>query len=131
MPGDPFSNSERNMDPAKLEAMKAKYHMDKWYKFLAFYPYQIVVHQDFGPSLANQEFGVNEIIAQRFWVSARLGLFALVIAIAIGMSVGVLSAVYRDSILDWAGITLTLFGISIPAFVTAALLLLLFVSRGM
>lgn len=128
VPGSPFGNAERNIDPAKEQAMREKFNADTWYGFLAHYPLRIVTQGDFGPSLANQEFSVNEIIGQRFPVSAKLGLFALTIAVVVGMTVGVLSAVYRDSLLDWAGITLTLFGISVPAFVMAAVLLIAFVS---
>lgn len=129
VPGSPFENSERASDPAKLQALQKRFHADKWYKFLARYPYQLIVHQDFGPSLKNQEYSVNEIIKQRMPTSIKLGLFALGIAVIVGVIVGTLSAVYRDGILDWAGMTLTLVGISVPAFVTAALLLIAFVAN--
>lgn len=129
VPGSPFANSERAMDPAKEQALKERFHADRWYTFLAYYPYQLIVHQDFGPSLKNQEYTVNEIIKQRLPTSMKLGLFALVIAVVVGLVVGTLSAVYRDGILDWAGMTLTLVGISVPAFVTAALLLIAFVAN--
>lgn len=129
VPGSPFENSERRADPAKLEQLKERFKADKWYTFLTYYPYQLIVHQDFGPSLRNQEYSVNEIVKQRFPVSFRLGLVALGIAVVVGMVVGTLSAVYRDGIIDWAGMTLTLVGISLPAFVTAAVLLLIFVGQ--
>ncbi len=130
VPGSPFdSGGERATNPAKLKALQERFHADHWYTFLAYYPYQLIVHQDFGPSLKNQEFSVNDIIKQRLPTSIKLGLFALVIAVSVGMVVGTLSAVYRDGILDWAGMTLTLIGISVPAFVTAALLLIAFVAR--
>lgn len=129
VPGSPFEHGERASDPAKLAALQERFHADKWYKFLAYYPYQLIVHQDFGPSLKNQEFSVNDMIKQRLPTSVKLGLFALTIAVVAGIVVGTLSAVYRDGILDWAGMTLTLVGISVPAFVTAALLLIAFVAN--
>jgi oligopeptide transport system permease protein len=129
VPGSPFENSERGADPAKLQQMKERFKADKWYTFLAYYPYQLVVHQDFGPSMKNQEFTVNQILAQRMPVSFKLGLVGLGIAVVVGMVVGTLSAVYRDGLVDWAGMTLTLVGISIPAFVMAALLLVVFIAQ--
>ncbi len=129
VPGDPFQNSDRAMDPAQLQQLKEKLNADTWYGFLAHYPVQLILHQDFGPSMRNQEFRVNEIIAARFPVSFKLGLIALTIAVIVGMTVGTLSAVYRDGLIDWAGMTLTLVGISIPAFVTAAILLVVLIGK--
>lgn len=127
VPGSPFEN-ERGFDPVKLQTLKERFHADKWYTFLGYYPVRVVTEFDFGPSLRNQEFSVNEIIGKRLPVSIQLGLVALGIAVVFGMVIGTLSAVKRDGILDWAGMGLTLIGISVPAFVTAALLLLVFVS---
>jgi oligopeptide transport system permease protein len=128
VPGSPFEG-ERAFDPAKLQTLREQFKADRWYTFLGYYPVRIVTAGDFGPSLHNKEFTVNEIIADRLPVSIQLGLIALGIAVVVGMVVGTLSAVKRDGILDWAGMSITLIGISVPAFVTAAVLLLIFVAK--
>jgi ABC-type dipeptide/oligopeptide/nickel transport system permease component len=46
-PGDPFTRSERKLDPIAAEALKKRFHADKWYDFLAFYPRQILPQGDF------------------------------------------------------------------------------------
>ena len=128
VPGNPFTNGDKNLDPQKVKALQEQFRADSPWRFLAYYPVKLVTKLDFGPSMANREFSVNEIIAQRLPTSVKLGLFALTVAIITGIVAGVLSAVYRDSLLDWAGVTLTLIGISVPAFVTAAVLMIGFVS---
>ena len=128
VPGSPFEG-ERNIDPAKVQAMKERFHADNWYTFLGYYPLRIITAGDFGPSMHNKEFSVNEILASRFPVSVQLGFAALGIAVVVGMLVGTVSAVKRDGILDWAGMSITLIGISVPAFVTAAVFLLVFVAQ--
>jgi oligopeptide transport system permease protein len=129
VPGDPFQNSDRAMDPQTVQRLKEQYNMDTWYNFLLHYPVRLVTEGDFGPSLHQRQFTINELIRDRWPVSIVLGLVALVIAVSVGLVVGTLSAVYRDGIVDWVATTLTLVGISVPAFVTAAVLLLLFVGR--
>lgn len=126
IPGSPLEG-ERNVDREQLQQKMAQFHADTWQGFLTYYPWRIVTAFDFGPSLKNQEFTVTEIIAKRLPVSAAVGFMALGIALAVGVTVGTISAVKRDSIADWAGVGLTLVGISVPSFVVASLLMLLFV----
>ena len=123
-PGDPFQG-ERNMNPAALENLKQRFHADSAWKFLAFYPWNIVTKGDFGPSLQYREWSVNDIIESALPVSIALGLFALAIALIVGVAMGTLAAVKRGGVLDWTSLSVTLMGISLPSFVTAALLLML------
>lgn len=124
-PGDPYT-SERNIDPAVLQQMKERDHADKWYKFLVYYPWRVITQGDFGTSMVNREFTISEKIAQGLPVSMTIGLAALVIAVIVGMTIGTLSAIRRDGMIDYAGMSLTLIGISVPSFVTASVLVLVF-----
>jgi oligopeptide transport system permease protein len=72
-----------------------------------------------------REFSVNDVIKTSLPVSVTLGLGALFIAVTLGVAVGTLSAVNRGGVLDWTSLSITLIGISLPSFVTAALLLML------
>lgn len=124
-PGDPFA-TERNTDPAIIEQRKEQLNARTWYEFLGNYPL-MMLRGDFGKSLNNLAFPVSDLIGERLKVSLKLGFFALSIAVVVGMTIGTVSAVRRDGILDWAGMTVTLIGISVPSFVVASGLLIVFV----
>jgi oligopeptide transport system permease protein len=126
-PGDPFS-TERGMDPAIIQQRKEQLHAGTWHEFLLHYPVA-ALHGDFGKSLNNLAFDVSELIWDRFLISLTLGSAALLIALVVGMAVGTFSAIKRDGVLDWLGVGFTLVGISIPSFVVAAGLMILFVAK--
>ncbi len=126
-PGDPFSNGDRAMDPAALQSRKELFHATTAWDFLQHYPIA-ALRGDFGRSLVYDGRTVNELIAGRLGISLTLGFLALGIAIVCGMLIGTISAVKRDGILDWAGMSLTLVGISLPSFVVASVLMIVFVA---
>jgi len=122
-PGDPFAN-EKNLDPTVVMTLRQKFHARSAWEFLRFYPWQIIRHGDFGPSMQYREWSVNDVIGEALPVSVTLGLCALLLAVVVGVGVGTLSAVKRGGALDWSSLSITLIGISLPSFVTAALLLM-------
>jgi oligopeptide transport system permease protein len=81
-----------------------------------------LVKGDLGPSFGNKGFSVNEIIADSFPVSAALGFCGLVLALALGIPVGVFAAAKRNTIVDYALMSLVTLGICVPTFVVAPLL---------
>jgi oligopeptide transport system permease protein len=123
-PGDPFVN-ERNMDPIVVANLKQRFHADNAWQFLGYYPVRVVTQGDFGWSMQYREWSVNDIIGSALPVSVTLGLFALTLALLMGVGVGTLAAVRRGGLIDWASLSITLIGISLPSFVTAAVLLVL------
>src|SRR5436190_10969541 len=129
VPGDPFARTERELNPIAKEALMRRFHADKWYKFLGYYPKQIVTHGDFGPSMQYPEWSVNDIIKGALPISIALGLFALVIALFAGLGVGTLAAVKRGGMWDWLSLSLLLLGISLPSFIAAAVLLTFFAGK--
>ena len=129
VPGDPFTRSERELDPIAKEALQKRFHADKWYSFLGYYPKQIFTTGDFGPSMQYPEWSVNDIIKDALPVSIELGLFALVIGLVGGLAVGTTAAVRRGGVFDWLSLTLVLAGISLPSFIAAAVLLAVFAGR--
>ncbi|MBL8764483.1 MAG: ABC transporter permease [Phycisphaerae bacterium] len=80
---------------------------------------------DLGPSLQYEDWRVNEILASSFPVSAAVGLTSIVIALAIGLSAGVIGAARPGSWADGLSLTVALAGISLPSFVIGAALLML------
>ena len=85
------------------------------------------VQLDLGPSLRLEDFTVNEVIGQGFPVSATLGVFALTLALLLGLSAGIISAIRRNSLFDFSFMTLATLGIAVPNFVLASLAIILFV----
>ncbi len=124
VPGGPF-NSEK-MDPVAQENMYRKYGLDK--PVIEQYGIYLgqVAQLDLGPSLKLRGRSVNSIIAEKFPVSARLGGITLVVAVVIGVSLGIAAAFKHESLLDRFIMLFTTFGISIPGFVVGTLLLVVF-----
>ena len=124
-PGGPF-DSERALAPEVEANLAAKYHLDEPLVFqYGRYLWQIA-RFDFGPSFHYLDWSVNDLIAQGAPVSFSLGLLALVLALLIGIPIGTLAAVYQNRGVDYASMSLAMVGISIPAFVMAPVLILVF-----
>jgi ABC-type dipeptide/oligopeptide/nickel transport system permease component len=81
---------------------------------------------DFGESYVWRGQEVRDIIARTFPVSLHLGTMAIIVAVTIGMSLGILAAVNQNGLLDYFSITLAILFYSMPNFVMGFLLLLLF-----
>jgi len=124
-PGGPFQ-SEREIPAAAREALAARYGLDR--PLLEQYGRFLVnaVRLDFGPSYKYPTQQVHEIIASSFPVSLELGLWALLLSLAVGVPLGVLAANRQNSATDYMTMSLTLLGVSIPNFVLGPLLVLLF-----
>ncbi len=125
-PGDPLDQPDRNLDDATKQALREQFHADSAMGFLTYYPWRLLTAGDFGPSMANPDWSVNEILFASLPVSIALGLFAVMIALVVGVAVGTLAAVERGGVFDWLSLTLALVGISVPSFVVASLLLSIF-----
>ena len=127
-PGGPF-NADRRLTPEIERNVMARYGMNRplGVQYLAYLGG--VAHGDFGPSLKYKDKSVLSIIAQGFPKSLAIGLPALVLALGAGVSLGVAAALRQNRAADHAAMGLAVLGISIPTFVTAPLLVLVFASR--
>ncbi len=126
VPGSPYENNDRALSEAAKNDLKARFHAQTWHQFLTYYPWRIVRHGDFGPSLSYEGWSVNDILRSSLPVSMGLGLVAIWIALIGGCGVGVLAAMRRGSVLDFASLAIALMGISLPAFVVAGMLIVVF-----
>jgi oligopeptide transport system permease protein len=125
--GDPFSG-EKQMSPETREALKHKYGYDKPPVQRDFIRLWLMVSRgDLGVSPKLGEYRVSQLIREGFPVSASLGVFALVFALSLGMTAGVISAVYRHSFWDVAFMSAATIGIAVPNFVLASVAILIFV----
>ncbi|HXX38295.1 MAG TPA: ABC transporter permease [bacterium] len=125
-PGGPWDNAEKPLAPQVLANLKAKYHLDDplWKQYVLYL--DNALHGSLGPSYVNTSQDVTEIIKEFFPVSLQLGAAAMVFAIAIGIPLGTLAAVYRNTPVDYTAMGIVVLGISIPNYVMATLLVTVF-----
>ena len=128
-PGSPLDPVAEGANPLSPEAQKnlaAHYGLDKplWQQFAIFVGR--VVRGDFGPSYVYKTRTVREIIAETFPISLFLGAMALGLAVAGGLMLGILAAVYQNRGWDYVSVSLATFGVAVPNFVLAVFLIILF-----
>ena len=85
-----------------------------------------VVQGNFGPSFYFRDFTINELFAASLPISILLGVSALLLALLIGSCLGVLAAIKQNRGTDYTVMTAATIGITIPNFVIAPVLTLLF-----
>jgi oligopeptide transport system permease protein len=123
-PGSPFS-SEREIPPEVLRELDAKYGFDRplpeqFARYLG-----NLLRGDLGLSTKYPQRSVNEIIADGFPITLSLAAVALVWALLVGITAGVIGAVRQNTVWDHAAMTAAMVGISIPSFVLGPMLVLL------
>lgn len=124
-PGGPF-DAERVLPPEIAANIERAYHLDEPLpKQLARYLAGLA-KGDLGPSYRYRDYTVSELIATAFPLSLKLGALAMLLAVAVGVSTGVIAALARNSLLDRSVMAFAMTGISVPVFVIAPVLVLLF-----
>jgi oligopeptide transport system permease protein len=124
-PGGPF-DTQRHLPPEIERNVAAAYNLDKpLYEQYVLYLNRLA-HLDFGPSFRNKDFSVTQLIAEGLPVSAKLGLSAITLAVLFGVGFGVWAALNQNRWSDHSVMTLAMVGITIPTFVTAPILTLIF-----
>lgn len=124
-PGGPF-DSERPVLPEIAANLERAYHLDQPLPVQYGYYLLNVLQGDFGPSFKYKDHTVSELIAEGFPVSLQLGLSAMLLALLVGIPAGMLAALRQNQPLDHAVMALAMTGITIPNFVMAPLLALVF-----
>lgn len=126
IPGSPFA-TEKGISPEVQANLEAKYGMDK--PLLVQLKNYLVsfVKGDMGVSLKMQKNReVSDIITEKFPVSLKVGVFALIWAVIVGIPLGCLAAYRRGKVLDNIIRILATLGVAIPGFVIATTLLVIF-----
>ncbi len=150
-PGGPF-DADRNLSAEVRRNLEEAYHLNwpvfpvfrdvdvetgeyrvhvytRWtdIRQTQFVDYLLMVCQgDLGPSTRYPNMTVNELLLRGLPASALLGVVALVFAVVLGVSAGVLSGLNRNTALDYTAMSVAMVGVSIPNFVLAPLLVLVF-----
>ncbi len=124
-PGGPFTQ-EKAVTPEILHNLEAHYGLNQplWRQYVSYVGN--LLHGNLGPSFKYANRTVNEIIADKFPVSAELGAESLAIALILGIGLGTVAAIRRNTWVDYVASTFGMFGISVPTFVIGPLAVLAF-----
>jgi oligopeptide transport system permease protein len=124
-PGGPF-DLERPLDPLIMENLNRAYNFDKplWQQYLIYLGN--LAQGDLGPSFTRRDFTVVDLFRTGLPVSIQLGALAISIALVAGTLLGVLAALRQNSWIDYSVVGVATFGITIPPFVVAPVLSLIF-----
>jgi len=145
IPGGPFTR-EHALPAETVKALEERYHLDDplWKQYTSYVNAILIPHfttkppnnsleddfllnvkvgplwirwMNFGPSYRSRSRTVNDIFRDNLPISAQLGTIALVIAIAIGMPLGILAALKQNTLWDYFGMGIAIFGVSVPVIV--------------
>jgi len=154
VPGGPFTQ-EKALPEETIQLLNERYHLDDpLYVQYASYLYAVFIphftttppspsFQDdfllniklgplwirwmnFGPSYAARGRTVNDIFRNNLPISAQLGVMALCIALLIGMPLGILAALKQNTVLDYFGMGVAIFGVSVPVIVLGPIFIWIF-----
>jgi oligopeptide transport system permease protein len=154
VPGGPFDR-EKKLSASTLTQLNAKYHLDDplWKQYTNYVGDIMIPHigtpgngtnlqedyliniglgpvafqwMNFGPSYASLTRNVNDIFRQNLPVSFQLGVYALLVAIIIGIPLGILAALKQNTILDYVGMSVAIFGVSVPVISLGPLMIFIF-----
>ena len=115
------------MPEATLANIEALYGLNRpFYEQVFRYVWNIVAHFDFGPRLVYRDRSVSEIIAQGFPVTLTYGFLSFIVAVSVGVVLGVIAALRQNSWLDYLAVGVSIGAQVLPNFVMAPILVLTF-----
>ncbi len=126
IPGNPFSQDAKNLSPEAYAALEHKYGLDKPVTEQYVIYLGNALKLDFGESIAKKGQQVLDIIIERAPVTFGLGLVAFVIAVVLGLTLGIISALTKKRWVNSLITTLSTLGVSIPGFLFAIIMMYLF-----
>ena len=124
LPGSPYANEE-NLTDAQLQIMNAKYGLDKpvWMQYLIYLGG--LVRLDLGMSFQYNSTVLN-LLSSRVGPSFQIGLQALIFGMGMGTLLGLVAAMKQNTIVDTGATFFAIIGRSVPSFVVAVVLQLVF-----
>jgi ABC-type dipeptide/oligopeptide/nickel transport system permease component len=154
VPGGPFDR-EKKLPEEIIANLEKKYHLDEpYWKQYARFLYDVLVPRittkqptsmmeetmvniklggdyylrwiNFGPSYTSRSRTVNDIIREQLPVSFQLGIISMLIALAIGLPMGILAALKQNTIWDFLGMSVAIFGVSVPVVAMGPVLVWIF-----
>ncbi len=154
VPGGPFTR-EKPLPAETIKILNERYHLDDplWKQYADYLYNTMIPHitttppttsflddflisfkvgpvwfrwMNFGPSYISRSRTVNDIFRDNLPISAQLGTMATLVALIVGMPLGILAALKQNSLYDYAGMAVAIFGVSVPVIVLGPILVWLF-----
>ncbi len=154
IPGGPFTR-EKALPAETLKQLNERYHLDDpYWKQYADWAYNVLIQHitttppttaltddfllsakvgpvwirwmNFGPSYKSRSRTVNDIFRDNLPISGQLGVMALIIALIIGMPLGILAALKQNTVYDYMSMGVAIFGVSVPVIVLGPILVWIF-----
>jgi oligopeptide transport system permease protein len=126
LPGDPFT-SERDVPAAVRANMMASFGLDKpLHQQYFIYLKNLFTRGDMGPSMKLRSRMVRDIIIYSFPASAKIGFLVVLASLLAGVNIGIVAAMHQGKALDRSTMLLATFGVTVPNFVLANLLIFFF-----
>ena len=128
-PGGPWDTGEKPLPPQVQENLEKAYGLDRplWRQYVDYLGKAL--QGDLGPSYTQRSRTVTDIISTAFPTSLKLAGVAFVVAVLVGVPLGILGAVRHNTFLDYLSTFVSIVGISTPAYVVTSLLVLLLASK--
>lgn len=117
VPGDPaIVMAGERASPEQLERMREQLGLNdpvyvQYFRYLG-----NALQGDLGESVRNDRPVTREIFQSRYWITMQLAILSIMLAVVIGVTAGVISAVWRNTLVDTAIMLVALFGLSMPNF---------------
>jgi len=126
--GGPWDHN-KPFDPVTVANLNHKYGLDQplWRQFVTFIGNAL--HGDLGVSYTNQSRPVSDLLRSGFLTTATLGLLSFVVAMCLGLTLGIVASLRRNSLLDRASSVIAASAASMPTFVLGVFLVVLFSVR--
>lgn len=124
-PGGPF-DGERKVSAAVLANLQAKYHLDLplWQQYLLYL--KSLLQGDLGASFRYADWSVNDLVAAALPVSLAIGGISMLVAVVVGVGLGIFAALRQNSVVDHFVMLLGNMGSAVPSFVLGPVLIIIF-----
>ena len=125
IPGGPF-DKEKTLPAEIIANLEAHYGLDDplWKQYTDYL--WKALHGDLGPSYTSRSRTVNDILSAHFPVSAQLGVLALIVAMVIGIPLGMIASLRQNTFIDYFCMFFALLGVSVPSMTLGPLLVWVF-----
>lgn len=124
-PGGPWDR-ERRLPPEIEANLNAKYHLDEPLPIQFGYYLLNLIRGDLGLSFTNPGYSVQAVIGRGLGITIQLGLMAAVVAILVGVPLGVIAALRHNTFADYGSMLLAILGYTTPSFVLGIFLIVIF-----
>lgn len=126
VPGDPIAAQLADVDPAAADQVRARLGLDQPVYIQYFYWLRNSLQGDFGNSVYGSNVPVTQIVSEALPRTLSLAFVAFIIAFTVGLTAGIVSAIKKNTIFDYALTLLAFLGISMPAFWIGIVLIIVF-----